>query len=187
MDAREFLKYVVDARRLAVLGQVACGARTAEQIAEGTGVAERDVVRMLAPLVHAGLVARDGAVYWLVPTALRELAQQLPQPEPPHPRVLMGMTEDEQAILRRFFSGERLVELPAAQSKRRVVLERLALDFEPGRRYSEVEVNGILGAYHDDYTTLRRYLVDEGFLARDGRAYWRSGGRVETAGDPLDE
>ena len=32
---------------------------------------------------------------------------------------------------------------------------------------------------YDDYAALRRYLVDEGFLTREGGIYWRSGGTVE--------
>lgn len=179
MQARDYLKLVLDPRRLAVLGAVAADPASAGEVARRAGVAEREVVRALAPLVHGGVVAREGQTYRLVPEALRALAAELPQPAPPDPRVLMGMTAEEQAILTRFFSGERLVEVPAARAKRLVVLERLALDVEPGRRYVEAEVNALLARYHDDYTTLRRLLVDEGFLDRDGRHYWRSGGRVD--------
>ena len=37
----------------------------------------------------------------------------------------------------------------------------------------------MLSAFHPDYAALRRGLVDEGFLARDGGIYWRIGGTVE--------
>ncbi len=179
MDARDYLKLVLDPRRLAVLGAVAAEPCSAGQVAQRAGVAEREVVRALAPLVQGGVVAREGETYRLVPEALRALASELPQPAPPDPRVLMGMTEGEQTILRRFFSGERLVEVPASRAKRLIVLERLALEVEPGRHYAEAEINAILARYQDDYTTLRRLLVDEGFLDRDGRHYWRSGGRID--------
>ena len=62
-----------------------------------------------------------------------------------------------------------------------VLLQRLALEFDVGR-YTEREVNDILFAFHPDWSTLRRYLVDEGFLDRehvdDQNWYWRAGGRV---------
>jgi hypothetical protein len=45
-------------------------------------------------------------------------------------------------------------------------------------RYPEREVNGILGGFDDDWATLRRFLVDEGFLSREAGVYWRSGGSV---------
>ncbi|MBS3942013.1 MAG: DUF2087 domain-containing protein [Actinobacteria bacterium] len=88
------------------------------------------------------------------------------------------MTEQEAEVLGRFFTGERLTEIPSSRSKRLVVLERLALEFEPGRRYAEPEVNDLLGRFNDDYASLRRYLVDEGLLDREAGVYWRSGGRV---------
>jgi hypothetical protein len=61
---------------------------------------------------------------------------------------------------------------------REVVLERLALEFEPGVRYPESEVNEVLHRFHDDHVTLRRLLVDEGLLDRAAGEYWRSGGRI---------
>jgi hypothetical protein len=51
--------------------------------------------------------------------------------------------------------------------------------FEPGRTYSEAEVSALLAQFHDDYAALRRYLVDEQFLARESNVYWRVGGTVQ--------
>ena len=70
----------------------------------------------------------------------------------------------------------RLVQMPAARGKRRVVLEHIVAAFEPGVRYPEREVDAILRAWHDDHAALRRYLVDEGLLARERGVYWRIGG-----------
>jgi hypothetical protein len=50
-------------------------------------------------------------------------------------------TPTEDSVLRTFFRNGRLTEIPAKRSKRRMVLERIALEFEPGRRYAEKEVN----------------------------------------------
>jgi hypothetical protein len=87
---------------------------------------------------------------------------------------------DAAAILRSFFDAEgRLVTVPAKRGKRLVVLDHLAQRFEPGKRYSETEVNNQLREAHVDVATLRRYLVDEGFLSREAGVYWRSGGSVE--------
>lgn len=36
-----------------------------------------------------------------------------------------------------------------------------------------MEVNALLHAFHDDHANLRRYLVDQGFLTRDGGAHAR--------------
>jgi hypothetical protein len=83
-------------------------------------------------------------------------------------------------VLRTFFDEEsRLTSIPAKHAKRLVVLDHLAQLFEPGERYPESEVNRRLRGAHDDVAALRRYLVDEGFLSRDGGIYWRTGGTVE--------
>jgi hypothetical protein len=86
---------------------------------------------------------------------------------------------DDATILQRFFRDGRLLSVPRQQSKRRVVLDHLAMSFEPGVRYPEPDVNDLLRQVYDDYAALRRYLVDEGFLARDAGVYWRTGGTVE--------
>ena len=73
----------------------------------------------------------------------------------------------------------RIVTMPAKRSKRLVVLDYAAALFEIGVHYAELEVNSRLRAIFDDYVALRRYLVDEGFLARANGEYWRSGGTVD--------
>ncbi len=83
-------------------------------------------------------------------------------------------------VLRTFFDTEgRLTTIPAKHTKRLVVLDALAQLFEPGERYAETEVNARLRGAHDDVAALRRYLVDEGFLSREGGVYWRTGGTVD--------
>ena len=82
-------------------------------------------------------------------------------------------------MLGTFLKDGRLVVMPAKRSKRLVVLDHLAQQFEPGRTYTEAEVSAVLESFHDDYAALRRYLVDEGFLARAANVYWRTGGTFE--------
>ncbi|MCP2326780.1 hypothetical protein HDA40_005287 [Hamadaea flava] len=85
-----------------------------------------------------------------------------------------------EAVLRTFFGPDgRLVSMPARMGKRRFVLEQIAYAFEPGVRYTEVEVNAILRAFWDDYVSVRRYLIDAGLLGREQGLYWRTGGHVD--------
>jgi hypothetical protein len=60
-----------------------------------------------------------------------------------------------------------------------LALDYLAQEFEPGRLYPETVLNQIPGRYHPDYTALRRYLIDEGFMDRRDGWYWRSGGTFD--------
>jgi hypothetical protein len=82
-------------------------------------------------------------------------------------------------VLRAFMAEGRLVRIPAARGRRLVVLEHLAACFEPGLKYPEKAVDAILRAWHPDYASLRRYLIDEGMLARENAIYWRTGGPVD--------
>jgi len=80
---------------------------------------------------------------------------------------------------RRFFTDDgRLRDIPRKHAKLLAVLDHVAQAFELGRVYPEREVDEILRGFHPDHAALRRYLVDEAFLTRDGGHYWRSGGTV---------
>jgi hypothetical protein len=122
----------------------------------------------------------------LVAETLRAAAQEV-GPSREAGVALGAVFEQDEVVLRQYFRAGRLREIPAKRSKRLVVLDRLSLEFEPGVRYSESEVNAVLGRFHDDYAALRRYLVDEGFLSRERGVYWRSGGRVELDDEDEDE
>ena len=82
--------------------------------------------------------------------------------------------------LEKLLDGEgRLKLYPKKADARREALSYLAGKFTPDTDYSEKEVNQILTSWHTfgDYFTLRRDLIDYGFLARerDGSRYWRVG------------
>jgi hypothetical protein len=79
-------------------------------------------------------------------------------------------------VLRSYLVGGRLPVIPRPGTKRRLLLGYLATAFEPGIRYTEPEVNATVRVWHPDVAALRRYLVDEGLLARENGVYWRSGG-----------
>lgn len=89
------------------------------------------------------------------------------------------MTVSQDAVVRTFIRDGRITALPAKRSRRIMLLDHIAQLFDIGVRYSEIEVNRILLSLHEDYASLRRYLVDEGFLGRDHGVYWRTGGSVD--------
>jgi hypothetical protein len=78
--------------------------------------------------------------------------------------------------LRAFVRDGRIVRIPSKHAKLLLLLDWLAQDFEPGKRYSEPMVNLIIGQRHPDTAALRRYLVDDGFMERGDGEYWRAGG-----------
>jgi hypothetical protein len=176
----DILRALTDPERLRIAGALAAGDAAAAALAESLDLPIARVRRHLTRLAAAG-VARlqpDRRTYRLDAETLRWAAEQVGPPR--EAGIALGAANDEEeSVLRAFFRDGRLTEIPTKASKRRIVLERVALAFEPGVRYDEREVNAIVGGFHVDHASLRRYLVDEGFLAREGGVYWRAGGRVD--------
>jgi hypothetical protein len=92
---------------------------------------------------------------------------------------LEGLPPEQQRLLKPFVHDGRIVVIPTKQAKRLALLDWLAQEFEPGKRYSEQMVNLTLGQRHADTAALRRALVDEGFMDREAGQYWRAGGSTE--------
>jgi predicted transcriptional regulator len=176
----EILRALADPERLAVAGALARRPQTVAELSAEVGLPVRRVRRHLNRLAGAGVarVDRDRRTYHLLPETLRDAAREVGPPREAG-LALGAVFEEEESVLRHYFRGGRLREIPAKQSKRRIVLERLALEFEVGVRYREQEVNEILQRFHNDHAALRRHLVDEDLLSRGGGEYWRSGGPVE--------
>jgi hypothetical protein len=86
----------------------------------------------------------------------------------------------DQRVLQNFLTEDgTLRTIPSKHSKLLVVLDHLSQSFEPGRTYSEAEVNEMLLRFHPDFAALRRYLVENAFLTRESNVYWRSGGTFD--------
>jgi hypothetical protein len=176
----EILRALADPERLMIAGALAKRDATAAVLAAELEITTARVHKHLNRLTAVGVVRGndDRRTYRLDAGTLRWAAELVGPPRDAG-LALGAANEDEEAVLRAFFRDGRLTEIPAKEAKRRTVLERIALEFEPGVRYGELEVNVIVGRFFNDYAALRRSLVDDGFLDRDHGTYWRSGGRVE--------
>ena len=86
--------------------------------------------------------------------------------------------EERQKILGNVFSSLeplKLKVLSAKEKKKIVILTKIVEQFEEGRDYTEPEVNEILMGIYPDYVSLRRHLIEYGFMERtpDGGRYWK--------------
>jgi hypothetical protein len=167
-DPATLVGLLADGQRLRVFAAISLGARTVDEIAERSGLDAAEVQSALPRLVGAGLVTQaDGFQVSL--EALRGAARLRPERE----RGAADATPDEQRVLRNFVVDGRLVRLPARHAQKQVVLGYVARLFDERRSYKEAEVNELLGDFHDDTASLRRYLVDEGLLEREAGVYRR--------------
>ncbi len=174
------MKALADKSRLAIVSSLLERPQYVEEIAQRHGLAASTVSFHLRKLEKAGLVSGRKDQYYVVfrtndgifNTTLREIVSAHPAP-----RELQDnrMEAYRRKVLDSFFRNGRLEKLPAQHKKRLIVLEQFALRFEPDRRYSEQEATGLIMPLFDDYCTIRRLLVDEGLVRRDGALYWREG------------
>jgi predicted transcriptional regulator len=174
-----FFKALADANRLKILGLLAQDAYSVEQLAALLELRPSTVSHHLARLSEAGLVSARAEsyynVYSLEAGTLEAMAQRL-LAEDTLPALAEGV--DMQSYERKVIDDYTLPDgklkiIPAQRKKLEAVLQHIVQDFEPGRRYSEAQVNAILSAYHDDAATLRRELVGYRLLERNAGEYWR--------------
>jgi len=170
------LAALADTRRLQVFAALVLGATGVDGVAERTGLAARDVERALDRLKAAGLVADDLSVRIdAFGSAARDVGAMRPLITPED----RGATPEQAAVLRNFWDDGRITALPMNAQKRTVVLDYLAALFEPGSIDPEAQVNSMLSVFHPDVATMRRFLVEEGFLERRDGFYWRAGGTFD--------
>jgi hypothetical protein len=176
----DILRALADPERLTIAGALARADANARALADDLDLPLTRVRKHLNRLAAAGVarLAEDRGTYRLDLETLRWAAEQVGPPREAG-LALGAANETEEGVLRAFFRNGRLTEIPAKESKRRIVLERIALEFEPGVRYDEREVNVMVGRFFNDHASLRRHLVDERFLERDHGVYWRAGGRID--------
>lgn len=177
----EFFKTLADANRLKIVGLLAQKPSSVEALAAALGLSESTTSHHLSRLSKSGLVSAraDGHyyIYSLDTDKLREMSQHLLSDE-----NLTELSKDaegdafERKVMKAFVDSEgRITAFPAQEKKQLVLLRYLLKAFEPGRRYTEKEVNEILLRYNEDTASLRRELVEYKMLAREGGggAYWR--------------
>lgn len=167
-----------DPARLRILGLLADKSRTGRELSETLGLTPPTISHHMTKLTESGLVKvtpdAQRRIYSLDAATFRELARPAPHRanEPLAPNMTNDQVEIERAkVVRDFFDGPRLKQIPAQRRKRVFVLQHLLARFEPGRIYPEREVNDLLRPAHEDVATLRRELVDYGYLTRESGRY----------------
>lgn len=180
-----FFKALSDENRLRIVGLLAQRPYSVEKLAEALGLGVSTTSHHLSRLAQAGLVSArvDGHyyVYSLDVDALQHSAQRLLHRE--NLSILSRLGEQDQEgmpaydrkVMATFVDGEgRIKDFPMQEKKFLVLLRYVLKTFEPGRRYTEKQVNEILARYSDDTAQLRRSLVEYGMMDREGGGgeYW---------------
>jgi len=175
-----FFKTLADANRLKIIGLLAQQPLSVEQMAEMLELHSSTVSHHLSKLSKARLVSAraDGyySIYQLETKHLEQMAKRLLASE-----SLQAVTDDidvdayDRKVLSNYLGSDgRFKGIPSQQKKLEVILRYLVGKFEPGIRYTEKQVNEIIGRYHEDTAGLRRDLINFKLMQREGGGgrYW---------------
>jgi len=174
----QFFQVFSNESRLKIIGYLANGDKSVGELAELLDLKEPTVSHHLAELKGLGLVnvRAEGnmRIYQLNAKALEALSKDIfAQPNLARLVDNRQLTEEER-VLRTWVKNGRIVEIPAQEKKKQVLIRWVATQIDPERRWTEREFSEWLKQFNEDYAFLRRYLVDNGYMARENGIYWRT-------------
>lgn len=178
-----FFKALSDANRLKIIGLLAQGNYSVEELAAMLELRPPTVSHHLSRLSEVGLVSARAEsyynVYRLETNYLEQMARRL-LADDTLPAVAAGIdldAYDRRVVENYSLPDGQLKQIPTKRKKFEAILRYVVRAFEPGKRYTEKEVNEILGQYNEDTAVLRRGLVDYQMMDREpgGTAYWLTG------------
>jgi biotin operon repressor len=185
----EGLKALADDKRLRIVCYLSNQKYNVGELAELLKLSEPTVSHHLAKLREVGLVnlTVDGnqRIYRLSEDTLHRLSQKVDALNSVPKEMLkmdwdntwidaLPLDAEDRKVLHDYVVNRQLKEIPAKRKKLMPVLRWLATEFKPDVIYTEREVNDILKQFHQDFASLRRELIDYGFLRRErgGGKYW---------------
>lgn len=179
-DVIRLFKCLADKSRLQILRSLLVEDMYVERLAERLGLTPATISFHMKKLEEAGAVRSYKDQYYTMFSIDRELLRGSML------ELIEGASggEDEQEkrdvayrqkVIDSFFEYGRLKSIPAQRKKERICLEKMVKSFEVGRVYEEQEVNDILLRFHEDYCTIRRDMISEKLMEREGNYYKRTG------------
>lgn len=174
----KLFKCLADRSRLQILRSLLAEDMYVERLAQRLELTPATISFHMKKLEEAGAVRSYRDQYYTMYSINRELFQG-------SILVLIQAAsdgEDEQArrdeeyrrtVIDSFFEYGKLKAIPAQRKKERICLEEMVKSFEVDRVYEESEVNEILLTFHDDYCTIRRDMISEKLMEREGTKYRR--------------
>lgn len=177
-EAIRLFKCLADKSRLQILKSLAIEDMYVERLAERLSLTPPTVSFHLKKLADAGAVTSYKSQYYMMYSLNREVFTtsilDIIQEESDEAGLQAQRdAQYRQKVIDTFFEYGKLKSIPTQRKKERIVLEEMVKTFEYDRIYTEREVNLVIADYYDDFCTLRRDMVGEGLLARDGQQYWR--------------
>ena len=181
-DMTTLFRAVLNTDRLGLISHLSTHALSIPEISHFSKLPPKEIQHHLAILVDAVLVIvreEDGKhLYRFNQKQLDEFNRHhFTEAEEKNDKVdFLGFPDEKRKILTDYTNPDgSLKMIPTKSKKIMAILDYLILAFDQEDVYSEKQVNEILDGFFHDTTTLRRYLIDFGYLGRsiDGAQYWR--------------
>lgn len=173
-----FFQVFSNESRLKIIGHLANGEKSVGELADLLSVKEPTVSHHLSELKGIGLVdARaDGTmrIYHLNAKTLETMSKDIFAPTNLAALVKPSELSDEERVLRTWVKNGRIVDIPAQEKKKQFLIRWVARQIDIERRWTEKEFSEWLKQFNEDYAFLRRYLVDNHYMARENGIYWRT-------------
>ena len=155
------------------------------------GISDKDIATQLkrspSTIRHMRFTMKEKAKQAKIFLALYELTFEADESSeaivPIHPHATMVddrykvTTDEELEIIEKMFESVEPLKLKTFSTKEKkkiVILRKIVSTLDKNKHYTEKELNEMLKAIYHDYVTLRRYLIEYGFMdrSRDGSDYW---------------
>jgi len=167
------LKLLADETRLEILNILLHEDSYVEKLACELSLTPATICYHLKKLESAGIVNCSRTQFYMIYSVNREIFDkplyELIKKDTP---VVDTEEKYKKEVLSNFFKYGKLTQIPTQRKKREIVLQEIAKQFEPGRKYEETEVNEIIHRFHDDHCTIRREMIACGIMARENTLYW---------------
>ena len=177
-NALRIFKSLSDLSRLRIVRALTQGEMYTELLAKRLELTPSTVSFHMKKLEEAGLVVSRKDQYYTVyslnrdvlEASLFEVAASEPEQVDEQQR---REAEYRQKVIDAFFEYGKLRSIPVQRKKKLICYEVIAERFVPGKVYSERELSDIIAPVHEDYCTIRRDMISEGILKRNGSEYVR--------------
>ncbi len=177
-DAIKLFKCLADKSRLQILKSLIQEDMYVERLAERLGLTPATISFHLKKLEDAQAVTSYKEQYYTMYSIRQEvfmtniidiIKEESDEAKEQRQREEAYRTK----VINAFFEYGKLKAIPSQRKKERICLEEIAKSFEMNKGYDEKEVNEIIEGFFDDYCTIRRDMISEGIMKREGTTYVR--------------
>lgn len=170
------IKALADESRLLILNSLLEKAQYVEELAERLRLSPSTISFHLKKLEEAGLVRKVKSQYYAIYHINTEildlkLKEFIRFNNDAHPEQEERIKKYREKVINIFMKNGSLIKMPAQYKKRRIILEKIAENFQPEKVYTELEIDNIIKESFDDYCAIRRYFIDEGIMQRKNGLY----------------